>query len=34
MWEMELKNKNADSKGKAKVVDPVGSEQNWYNKAN
>ena len=30
MWEMELKNK----KGNGKIVDPVGSEENWYNKAN
>lgn len=31
MWEMELNNKEA--KG-GKVIDPVGSEENWYNKAN
>lgn len=31
MWEMELNNKKA--KG-GKIVDPVGSEENWYNKAN
>lgn len=31
MWEMELKNKKS---GVGKVVDPVGSEENWYNKAN
>lgn len=34
MWEMELNNKNADNKKNAKVVEPVGSEQNWYTKAN
>lgn len=32
MWEMELNNKKVEGKGK--VVDPVGSQENWYNKAN
>lgn len=32
MWEMELKNKSTSEQGK--VVNPVGSLENWYTKAN
>lgn len=32
MWEYELNNKKPSGKGK--VVEPVGSVDNWYNKAN